>query len=1008
MSKRIRRDSSPVALAASTGREWLSALEEHLTYDALEFPNGVADPPDSMSRRGFMKLLGASMALAGVAGCVREPDDKILTYVKSPPELVPGIPLHYATSMTLDGYATGLVVESRTGRPTKVEGNPEHPASLGTAGVYEQASVLQLYDPHRARGVRVGGRSASWSTIAAAFAPAQLRQRIGANGAGLSLLLEPTSSPFLAALIERVRSTYPAARIYFHAPLASSAQLTATRSVLGAPLLAQHDFQQSSVVVSLDADFVGSGPFHLRYASDFAQGRRAARAAGAAHRLYVAEQSPSPTGTVADNRVAVTSGSVGLIAAALWDTVTSTVQGGTPSPGSAIGALALPSLTPAERAWVQAAAADLVASAGRCIVVAGPHQSANVHSIACALNARLNASLRDLAEVTWYTPSPIIEAGEPSHDLARFAADLQSGSVDTLVILEGNPVYSAPADLDLLRLIRAVRNTLYLGAYDDETARAATWHVAAAHYLESWGDSRSYDGTTSLVQPLIAPLHGGRTPAELLSLLAGDAGTSAHNLLRESWRARDQSPSFDSWWDDSLRRGVVAGSATARQTPPVNGDAVAAARNALAASAASVDRHSLSITFTPSPAVHDGRFADNAWLQELPDPTTKLTWDNAALMSPALAAHIGVASGEIVTIHNRSHALDVPALIVPGHADGAMSLSIGYGRSGAEAIARDVGANANKLRVSSASYIDSGIVVTRTGRQHPLAITQTHWTLEGRGATILGLPQSSSATPKTTPARKRRPLTLYEPPKPPPDGFAADQWAMTIDLDTCTGCSACVVACQAENNIPVVGKDGVLASREMHWMRIDRYLTGPVDTPQMSVQPMLCQHCEKAPCEYVCPVEATVHSDDGLNEMVYNRCVGTRFCSNNCPYKVRRFNWFDYNAEISATEQMVKNPEVTVRARGVMEKCTFCVQRIRHAQMDAELAGEPRTGPVLTACQQTCPSRAITFGSLTDPSSEVVRSRKDQRSFAALEELGTEPRVRYLARVRNYNPDLAE
>ena len=969
-----------------------------------EFPDSALSAPSGMTRRDFVTLLGASVALAGLGACVREPAEKILPYVHGSPDAIPGSTLHFATSMTLDGYATGLLVTSHGGRPTKIEGNPDHPASLGAAGVFEQASVLQLYDPHRARYVRNGNRRGSWRGLSEAISPATLRNRTGARGAGLALLLEPTASPLIAARLARVRDVFPGARTYFHAPLENPGSTRAALEVLGGPFIAQHDFRNADVVVSFGADFCASGPFHLRFAREFGNRRR--EAARRPVVLYVAECSPSPTGTLADLRVAASPPGMDRIAAALFATVArdsrfagrvpeTTVQART----EAIG------LTQAERAWVVAAADDLARHRGRGIVMAGPEQSAAVHAIAHALNAVAG----NAGSTVRYAKSPLIGAGDPHQDLAALNADLNGGGIDTLLILEGNPVYSAPADIAFATALRKVRNSLYLGLYDNETAHETNWLVPSAHYLEGWGDGRAYDGTASLVQPLISPLYGGHTVAEVLALVSGEQGVSAYDLVRRSWSVAPGVPAeFDAWWNEALVRGVIDGTASAAVPAAVRWDAVAAAHAGLLERKT---REQIAISFVASRSVHDGRFADNGWLQELPDAVTKLTWDNAALMAPALATRLGIARGDEVELRLRDRVLRVPALVVPGHANDAVSLALGYGRSGSEAVARGVGANANLIRTSAAPFADADVIVTRTGAHRDLAITQEHWSLEGRGADILGV--TSAATPPSRPSashakaatpaaptRKRRPLTLYEPPTPSTNGFGADQWAMVIDLNTCTGCGACVVACQAENNIPVVGRDGVLKSREMHWMRIDRYVEGAAEEPEVSVQPMLCQQCEKAPCEYVCPVDATVHSDDGLNEMVYNRCVGTRFCSNNCPYKVRRFNWFDYNGEIAETERMVKNPEVTVRARGVMEKCTFCVQRIRTAQIDAQLANEPHTGPVVTACQQTCPTGAIVFGSLTDPSSEVVRLRDDPRCFSALDQLGTVPRVRYLARVR--------
>jgi molybdopterin-containing oxidoreductase family iron-sulfur binding subunit len=961
-----------------------------------EFPDGAATPPAAMPRRDFVKLLGATMALAGLEGCIREPDQKILPYVDGRSGVVPGVAQHYATAMTIDGYATGLIVESHEGRPTKVEGNPDHPASLGAAGAFEQASVLQLYDPHRARRVTAGGRASTWQSAATAFSPASLAARVGARGAGLRLLLEPTSSPLTSVLLDRVRERYPDSRVYFQSSLQSPALLAASRATFGAPLLPRYDLSRAEVVVVLDADVLASGPFHLRYAHDFSSARRSATRT----ELYVAECCPSPTGTVADRRLAAAPSSIARLAAALLKSVASDPRTGVRASGvdHSIGA---PGLTDAERAWVDAASGALLRAGARGLVIAGPFQPPEVHVAAHGLNAMLGGA----GQTVSYAASPVVGAGDPTHDVAALRADLTSGAVDTLVVLEGNPCYGSPADAPLSTAIKAIRNTLYLGSFDDETARASTWHVPAAHFLESWGNTRAYDGTESIVQPLIAPLYDGKTTDEILAVLAGTPAVG-HALLRADWaRRRGKSIGVDNAWTDAVQRGIVAGSAISASAPAALTDAVNSALRTLVASAhPAPNTGALEIVFAPSRSVYDGRFADNPWLQELPDPITKLTWDNAALVSPSSAQQMGVTSGDVVEVRVGNGSIHIPALVVPGHADSAASLALGYGRTGAEAVARNVGVNVNALRTSAAMFFASGARMRATGQRAPLAVTQGHWTLEGREESVLGVapPAASPQTPSAeAPARKRRPLTLYEPPAPSSTGFGADQWAMVIDLDQCTGCSACVVACQAENNIPIVGKDGVLSSREMHWLRIDRYISGPPDAPTFDTQPMLCQHCEKAPCEYVCPVDATVHSDDGLNEMVYNRCVGTRFCSNNCPYKVRRFNWFDYNDELTPVEQMVKNPQVTVRQRGVMEKCTFCVQRVRAAQREAELAGAPNTGPVQTACQQTCPSQAIVFGSLTAPNSDVARLSNDPRAFSALAEEGTVPRVKYLSRPRS-------
>lgn len=933
-----------------------------------EFPPGAASAGPELSRRDFVRLLGASAALAGVYGCTKRPAERILPYVHQPAELTPGVPAYYATAMTLDGFATGLLVESHDGRPTKVEGNPDHPASLGAAGVYEQASVLQLYDPHRARDVRHHGQTATWGALAQLLAPAAMRARVGARGEGLRLLLEPTASPFTLAMLDRVRALYPAAGVHVHAPFAALGTADG--------MLPHADFTRADVVLALDADFLASGPFQLRYARQWAERRRAP---GGPSRLYAVESRFTPTGATADHRLRARPDEIDAIADALLVEVRAARGGG---PGVGTGGAHAP--------WVRAAARDLAASAGRSVVVVGERQSVRLQGVVRALNAALGNE----GTTVWYTRSPLLGAG--GVDGVATLADLaRATQVDTLLVLGGNPVYDAPADVDVARALSAVPNSVYLGLYDNETARVCAWHVPAAHYLESWGDARAYDGTASLVQPLIAPLFDGRTADEVLAACAGDATASAHDLLQAHWRAQHPN-GFDAFWSEALRRGVIADSASPRITSAALPPALPAPN--AQGSTDGVPAGTLDIVLAPDPSVYDGRFANNAWLQELPAPITTLTWGNAAQLSPATAARLHVASGDMVALHASDRTVRLPVLVVPGLADDVAVLHAGYGRDGAEDTARGVGASAYPLFTSAAPYLRRGVRVEAAGGRQALALTQTHWRMEGRDIARTVAP--GEGVPEDP--RARRALPLYE--RTP---AAPHQWAMTIDLDQCTGCSACVVACQAENNVPVVGHQGVLDGREMHWLRVDRYETGPPDAPASVSQPMLCQHCEQAPCEYVCPVEATVHSPDGLNEMVYNRCVGTRFCSNNCQYKVRRFNWFDYNQDVGPIGALVKNPDVTVRARGVMEKCTFCVQRIREGEIAAGVEGRPLgANEVRTACQQACPTQAIVFGSLTDPGSHVAEQRRDPRAYAVLAELGTEPRVRYLARVHNANPAL--
>jgi molybdopterin-containing oxidoreductase family iron-sulfur binding subunit len=966
----------------------LTGAPEFLEAAQGEFPEG-ADRPGAVSRRGWLKLLGASMALAG---CAREHEGKILPYNRNPRDITPGIPRHYATSLTLDGFATGVLVESHEGRPTKIEGNPDHPASLGATGVFEQAAVLGLYDPDRARAPRSPRGPTSFQDILARFAGPRADR-----GAGLRFLLEPTGSPLLADLTARVGARFPEARFTFHAPARPRNAEEGARIALGAPAQPQHDLGRARVILALDHDFVASGPFAIRYARQFASQRRVSAPTGTMNRLYVVETMLTPTGSMADHRLrrrpSEIARSAAAVAAELVD-LGVRPKGMPEALATALGLLRARE----DRAFYRALARDLAANAGAAVVMVGDRQPPVVHALAHLVNAALGGD-----EIAWVIAPTLVGAGAAEQDLPALAREIERGAVETLVIIEGNPVYAAPADLDLARRLPAVANVLYLGAYEDETAHLAGWFVPAAHALESWGDAAAYDGTLSIVQPLIEPLHAGRTPAELLAVFAGVPDPSAHRLVRELWTRRRPGGDFERFWQEALKIGVVAGSASPRLAARLRWDALT---EALAHLPPAPAPGALEVSFAPDPAVHDGRFANNAWLEELPRPATKLTWDNAALLSPATAARYGLDTEDVAVLDLRGRRVSAPVLIVPGHADDAVTLHLGYGRKGAESLARDMGFDANVLRTAAAPFFAGGLSMHKVpGATHELARTQLHWNLEGRPIALSSTLAAYRHDPDFTAEQRGRLATLM-----PPVPMAGNQWAMTIDMSICTGCSACVVACQAENNILVVGKDQVMKGREMHWLRIDTYYSGPAEAPRAVHQPMLCQHCEKAPCEYVCPVNATVHSPDGLNEMVYNRCVGTRFCSNNCPYKVRRFNWFDYNHREEANRglvQLQRNPDVTVRQRGVMEKCTYCVQRIREAEIHARIERRDiREGEVVTACAAACPTQAIQFGSLHHQGSRMVAWRAEPRRFGVLHELGTAPRTQYLARIDNPNPEI--
>ncbi len=983
-------DDAPAASGSPFDRRYWTSLEErlHPPEAAPEFPPGAEDLDGGLGRRDLMKLLGASLAFAGVTGCTRPPAEKILPYGKKPPEVTPGNPLHYATAFCLEGHATGLLATCFEGRPTLVAGNPDHPSSLGAAGVFEQASLLQLYDPARARLLKRRGVPTAPSALEETLAE-RGRALEAKQGEGLYLLVEPTASPTLLAQRARLLRRFPKARVFAYGPAFPAAVYEGTRAAFGQPLQPQWDLTRAEVIVSLDCDFLEARGEQLALARAFADRRVPP---GPMNRLYLAEARLSVTGMSADHRLPTRQSGLHGLALALAHAVGRRLK-----VASLSGARGPEGLSPAAVKWVEAAAEDLVRAGSGAVVMPGPRLMPATHVVLHAVNAALGAHGTTVRFTRPALGAPDVDAGPGA--LQALAAQLRAGAVDTLLITAANPAYARFADVALGDLLEKVPLSVYHCLFEDETAPRCTWVVPAAHPLESWGDARAADGTASILQPLILPLFGGVTASQLFALLLPEPKASPYEQVRAHWRAQAGGPDFERRWESWLARGVVQEPPAESVTPAV--DEAAVARALAEDSAGGPD---LELAFAPDYKVYDGRFANNGWLQELPDPVTKLTWDNALLMSEATARGLGVKTHDLVSLTARGHSVEVPVYVLPGHADGTVTLPLGYGRLGTEKVARQVGTNAYSLRHSDAPWLEPGVQVVPLGREHRLAVTQEHWRMEGRPIGLeLTLAELATSTEQLA-ALRGTPESLFTPPSSVAEGH---RWAMAVDLSRCTGCMACVVACQAENNIPIVGRANVLKSREMHWLRVDRYFSGDLHAPSAITQPMMCQHCEAAPCEYVCPVNATVHSDEGLNEMVYNRCVGTRYCSNNCPYKVRRFNFLHYSAGKSATEQMAMNPNVTVRARGVMEKCTYCVQRIERTRIEAGAAGRPMDlSQLKTACQQACPTTAIAFGSLSEPNSRVARLHRDARRYDVLHELGTRPRTAYLARVRNPNPAL--
>jgi MoCo/4Fe-4S cofactor protein with predicted Tat translocation signal len=1000
---RLASPTTPDGPAYWRSLDELANTEEFQDFIAREFPSQASEFNDPAGRRQFLKLMGASLALAGVSACTRQPEEKLVPYVRQPEEVIPGRPLFFATAMTAGGFGMPLLAENHLGRPTKLEGNPEHPASLGGTDIFGQCAVLELYDPDRSRTLRYRGETKTWTTFSAALQAALTTQK-ALNGAGLRILTEPITSPSLVEQIQAVMTAMPEARWHQWDAVYGTVQGGAATS---APL---YNFKNADVVVSLDADFLGFGPGAVRYSKDFASRRKIGTPEDHQNRLYVIEPVPTITGAKAEHKVAAKASEVAAIASAL---------------AAALGVAGAPTggaLNAAAQKAVPVMARDLTDHKGRSVVVAGPHQPASVHAMARAMNEALG----NVGSTVTYTAPIAASPADGAASLSALVTDMNASKVDVLLVLGGNPVFTAPADLRFSEALAKVGTRIHLGLYYDETAELCDWHVPEAHFLESWGDARAFDGTVTLQQPLIAPLYDGRQAIEILAALNGAGGRSPLELVKDYWTRTFGTSSFtdksgaaftnvDLFWRSALHEGFIAGTslissfAGGTEHAAVSSGAsapVAPANDAITAPVAVAG--GLEVVFRPDPHVLDGRHANNGWLQELPKPLSKITWDNAAYVSYTTAREHHLENDDVIEIKVGGRSVTMPVWVMPGTADGVIAVHFGYGRKKAGRVGSNIGFNPFVIRTAGAPWFEGGAEIVKTGDTHHLASTQMHFAMEGRAPVRVVDAEKYKEDPKIVHElghhRPPAELSLY-----PPKEYNGNKWGMAIDLNACTGCGVCVAACVAENNIPVVGKTQVSKSREMHWIRVDTYFEGDPASPSGTYhQPMPCQQCENAPCEVVCPVAATVHSDEGLNDMVYNRCVGTRYCSNNCPYKVRRFNFMLYSDFNTPELKAQRNPDVTIRSRGVMEKCTYCVQRINHARIDAKVAGGEAIpdGKIQTACQQACPSDAIVFGDLNNPDSQVAKLAATERNYGVLEDLGTRPRTTYLAVVRNQNPAL--
>ncbi len=976
----------------TTGPEYWRSLEELAGSEEFqemlhrEFPKGASEWLDDFSRRGFLKTMGASLALAGLTGCTRMPDTEIVPYVKQPENVIPGRPMYYATAFTLGGYASPILVESHMFRPTKVEGNPQHPASLGGTDVYAQASILDLYDPDRAQNITYLGDTHSWAAFMEAMRGPMMAQKSMA-GAGVRILTQTVSSPTLAGQIRDYLAANPQAKWHVYEPINRDNVYEGAKMAFGEPVETRYDLSKADVIVSLDADFLYAGfPGSARYTRDFAARRNPD---GNMNRLYVVESTPSSTGMKADHRFPEWASRIVWLAEELFYELS-------PQAGD---------LAKRGDGAARLIAQDLKNHAGSSVVIAGDHQPPFVHSLVHAINAHLG----NVGKTVFYADPVDSNPVNRTESLKALVDDMRSGKVDLLLILGGNPAYDAPADLEFVSALKssAAGFKIYLGSHRNETAELCQWHVPEAHYLESWSDARAYDGTVSIVQPLIEPLYGGKTAHEVIAILAGQSGVTGHDLVQQYWQKQHTGADFEAFWRKSLHDGWIEGTAfgpksTQLQAREFGGGVREGSSDAI------------ELNFRRDPSIYDGRFSNNGWLQELPKPLTKLTWDNPIMIGPAMAERLKLNFKDVAELEFNGKKVKGAVWIQAGHPDNSITVFLGYGRTRAGRIGTGTGFDVYPMRTSQAPWFADGAKLTATGEIYQLASTQGYQTMETPVGERPLVQERSLEEYKKDPdfAKEGQPakeLTLY---KPELFDYAKEtySWGMAIDLNSCVGCNNCIVACQSENNIAVVGKEQTLKGRHMHWLRVDAYYNGPRDNPKGFFQPVPCMQCENAPCELVCPVQATIHSSEGLNDMVYNRCVGTRYCSNNCPYKVRRFNFLLFQDWETPQFKLMRNPDVTIRSRGVMEKCTYCVQRISERRIEAEredreINDSQHENELQTACQQSCPANAIVFGNLNDPNSQVVKWKAQSRNYAMLGELNTRPRTTYLAEVRNPNPE---
>jgi len=1049
-------ESKPAAKKIWRSLDELAGTKSFESMVHREFPHLASEwSGDGQSRRTFLKLMSASLALAGLSACtLRKTEEKIVPYVNQPEDVIPGRPLFFATTMPFAGYGKGVVVESHEGRPTKIEGNTEHPASLGAADVWMQASVLELYDPDRSQNVLHGQTPSSWGAFIEAM-KRELTARLSRKGQaglpragdGMRFLTGTVTSPTIARQMKALLDKFPGAKWHQWEPVGRQNAKAGAIKAFGQDLETVYQFENADIIVSLESNFLTELPGSLKYCRQFINGRKI-RGGGEAkmNRLYVAEASVTVTGAQADNRLPIKSSEIAALAADLYSILVS----GTSATGK-------------HAKWATAVAEDLKKHAGKSLVIAGESQPAEVHAIAHAINA----ALKSVGTTLMYI-DPVEVPGE---SLASLVDDMKAGLVDTLFVMGTNPSFTAPREFGLhnglnfanteptqaerdkafseknpLSKVRLVVNHSLYNGQNEETSGLCNWHIPASHYLESWGDIRAFDGTASIIQPLIYPLYTTKSEIELLSFLLGDMTSSAYDIVQQTWTSAPFKLSSDDW-ARSLEKGAIANTAFPAKKPP------AISKDLAIVPADPQKQDKMELVFRPDPSIWDGRFANSGWLQELPKPITLLTWENVALVSYNTARLLKISQSDEgrgaevpivkLTLGNGKE-VEIPALIMPGHADNSVTVYLGGGRARCGSVGREAGQDIPRgvdvyaVRPADA-WVATDLHVDVKSDRAWIATAQSHhlidkpsgspvaldeeWTKDRELIRLYDLEELNKGTDeeeKGTAGEGKKFSTLSLPlfqPKPiedaggvvlPPWDYKYNKWGMVIDNQACIGCNACVIACQSENNIAIVGKEQVLKGREMHWLRIDTYFVGEAETsPKVFHQPIPCMQCENAPCELVCPVEATTTSAEGINEQTYNRCVGTRYCSNNCPYKVRRFNFLEFTDYSTASIQLQRNPNVTVRARGIMEKCNFCVQRVNNARIEAKKDDRPiDPGNIKMACEQSCPTQAIHFGNLNDPRWEMTKLQKEPLRYTLLDELNALPRVSYLGKVKNPNPEM--